>query len=443
MEATLKEILDSREWRAEKQQALLNRFQKPLLCFTMNIPGPEKWNRDVSIGFAVGNLLLRKRLQNVVHRESRISNAGCAAFYVVDMPAGQLKQIAMEMEQIGPVGRLFDMDVLEETGRKLSREEMGQEPRKCLLCGEDARICGRTRAHGLAALHHKTKEILAIAARWLFDYIADAACTSLIQEVNTTPKPGLVDKNNRGSHEDMSVEHFLASAEALRPHFCRFTEMGYLTRDMDPREALARIRPIGREAEQAMLGATGGVNTHKGAIFSMGLLCAAAGRISPHEWQAETLLRTCAEMTRGIVAEDFEGITEANARTAGERLFVKYGITGVRGQAEAGFPAVKDVGLPVFRAAIRKGCSENRAGCITLLHLMANTDDTNLIHRGSRKRQLEIRQEIGELLRQDPYPEVETIEELDSAFIQENLSPGGSADLLAMTYFLAEVEEIV
>ena len=443
MEATMNEILDAREWRASRQKELLDRYQKPLLCFTMNIPGPEKWNRDISVGFAVGNLLLRESLRRIVHYESKFDVAGCTAFYVVDMPAPVLKRIALETEHTDPIGRLFDMDVLDVGGKKLSREDLGFRPRKCLICREDARVCARSRAHGLEALQKKCGELLTEAAQWLCEYIAVTAYFALNQEVNTTPKPGLVDKNNNGAHKDMGLRHFFASANALRPYFYQMADAGFRTRDLNAQETFTRIRTIGIEAEKAMLAATGGVNTHKGAIFSMGLLCAAAGRIPPQEWNPERLLDECAAMTKGIVGKDFSAVTPENAKTAGEKLYINYVITGVRGQAEAGFPAVKDVGLPIFKAAIQNGLSANHAGCVTLLHLIVNTDDTNLIHRSSRARQLEVCRDIRSMLKENPHPTLNTIRQLDDAFIGENLSPGGSADLLAMVYFLMNIEKTV
>lgn len=443
MEATIHEILAAREWRVEKQKELLAKYQKPLLCFTMNIPGPEKWNRDVSAGFAVGNLLLRESLGNIIHYESNIQNTGCTAFYVVDMAPKQLKLIAIDIEHIEHIGRLFDMDVLDINGEKISREDLGHGSRKCLICDKDAWICARSRVHGLEALQNKTNTLLKEATQWLAEHIATTAHLALNQEVDTTPKPGLVDKNNQGSHKDMELQHFHASANALRPYFCKFAQTGYLTRDLDPQDTFRKIRTIGLAAEKAMLGATGGVNTHKGAIFSMGLLCAAAGRIPPHEWTVNTLLNMCASMAKEIVTTDFAGITEENAKTCGEQLYAKYGITGVRGEAETGFPVVKDVALPSMRASLKQGLSINHAGCITLLHLIANTTDTNLINRSSRDRQLEISRQICNLLEKDPYPTLDTIYELDKAFIAENLSPGGCADLLAMTYFLMNIERII
>ena len=268
------------------------------------------------------------------------------------------------------------------------------------------------------------------------EWIGVQAYLSLQQEVATTPKPGLVDRNNRGAHTDMGQRHFFTSANALRPYFVKFAESGYLNRDLPATEAFAQLITIGKEAEEAMLSATGGVNTHKGAIFSLGLLCAAAGRISPENWTAENLLAQCAAMTQGLVSRDFAGITVETAKTAGERFYAQYGITGIRGQAEAGYPAVKTVGLPIFQQALTRGLSWNDAGAVTLLHLLAATDDTNLIHRSDRETQLSVQAQVKAMLTETPFPSTEAIEALDREFIQKNLSPGGSADLLAMTYLL-------
>ena len=439
MEATLQEILDARENRVAKQKELLAQYGKTLLCFTMNIPGPEKWNRNVAIGFYLGCWFIEDTLKGrpVLHKEKHTPITGGEAYYVVDIPAKQLKQMVMELEEIDPVGRLFDMDVLTPEGEKVSRTELGHAPRKCLICDNDAAICASTRAHGLEALQQATGFYLYVAAREFFtEFISSRAFYALYQEVNTTPKPGLVDKNNSGSHKDMTLRHFFVSANALREYFTRFAEAGFLGRDDDPKETFKKLRSIGLEAEQAMLRTTKGVNTHKGAIFSIGLLCAAAGRLSPDQWSAERLLGECALMAEGVVKEDFADITLENAKTAGERFFVQYGITGVRGQAEAGFPAVKDVGMPILMEGLKKGLSLNDAGAVALLHILAATDDTNLIRRSDRDAQLAIKQQIATLLEKDPFPTMDTIRTLDEDFIKQNLSPGGSADLLAMCYLL-------
>lgn len=439
MEPTLKEILDARENRAQTQKALLTHYQKPLICFTMNIPGPVKLDRDISIGFFVGTQLLEKVLpeNSLLFRQVQYKKTGCEGYYVADMPAMAMKQLAICVEDTDPIGRLFDIDVLDTDGRKLTREELGFGRRKCLVCDQDAVICAGRRAHGLDRLLKQTRHLLELCAeQWLPVWIADQAWLALNQELTTTPKPGLVDRNNTGAHKDMGLKHFFASANALRPYFVQFAQQGYRTREDDPTLTFRYIRSIGKEAEQAMYQATGGVNTHKGAIFTLGILCAAAGRLSPEHWTPEALCSQCAAMTAGVTAQDFAGITEETAKTAGERLYARYGITGIRGQAETGFPAVGKTGLPVMRKGLQQGLSLNDAGCATLLHLLAVIDDTNLIHRSDRQTQLQIKERITAVLAKKPYPATSDIDALDREFIERNLSPGGSADLLAATYFL-------
>ncbi len=439
MDPTLKEILDARETRAQTQKALLTHYQKPLICFTMNIPGPVKLDRDISIGFFVGTQLLEKVLpeNSLAFRQVHYKNTGCEGYYAVDMPAKAMKQLAVCVEDTDPIGRLFDIDVLDTDGRKITREELGFGRRKCLLCNQDAVICAGRRAHGLDRLLEQTRHLLELCAeQWLPVLIADQAWLALNQELTTTPKPGLVDRNNTGSHKDMGLRHFFASANALRPFFARFASQGHRTCKEDPKLTFRHIRSIGKEAEQAMYQATGGVNTHKGAIFTLGILCAAAGRLSPEHWTPETLCSQCANMTAGVTAQDFAGITEETAKTAGERLYALYGIAGIRGQAEKGFPAVKKTGLPVLQKGLQQGLSLNDAGCATLLHLLTVIDDTNLIHRSDRQTQLQIKERIASVLAENPYPGTSAIEALDKEFIEKNLSAGGSADLLAATYFL-------
>lgn len=439
MNAHLTEILDAREQRANKQTQLLKQFGKPLLCFTMNIPGPEKWDRDVSIGFFLGNRLLKDAIpaKRILHFSQSVTAAGGEAFYVVDMPAKALKQLAVSIEDSHISGRLFDMDVLDTDGTKIERTALQLKRRTCLLCEKDAVVCASRRTHSLEELVDRTGFLLYVAAQELFaEFIGAQAYLALHKEVQATPKPGLVDWNNRGAHTDMDMRHFFISANTLRPYFVSFAQTGFLTRDNLPEETFAQIRPIGMEAEKAMFSATGGVNTHKGAIFSLGLLCAAAGRLDPSHWQPETLLNECAAMVKGLVAKDMDGLTLETATTFGQKLYLSHGITGVRGQAELGFPAVLQAGLPTFERALCQGLSENDALCITLLHLLAVTDDTNLIHRSNRETQLQIKAQVAALIKEDPFPDMAAIRKLDEDFIAQNLSPGGSADLLAMTCLL-------
>ena len=152
------------------------------------------------------------------------------------------------------------------------------------------------------------------------------------------------------------------------------------------------------------------------------------------------VLAECAAMTKGLVASDFGNLTTETARTMGQKLYLQYGITGVRGQIEVGLPAVRKVGLPTLREGLRRGLTLNEAGSATLLALITADTDTNLIARSNRETQLATVEKLRALLAENPYPSKETIEALDADFIRQNLSPGGSADLLAICYLLYFLE---
>ena len=141
-------------------------------------------------------------------------------------------------------------------------------------------------------------------------------------------------------------------------------------------------------------------------------------------------------MTRGVTEADFAGVTLENAKTPGEKIYAKYGITGVRGQAEAGFPAVLHTGLPVLEEGVKAGFSLERAGCGALLAMLTACVDTNLIARSDRDTAKAITRQVALLLAKNRDPEQRALEELDALFVEKNLSPGGTADLLAAAYFL-------
>lgn len=439
----LPDMLEAREQRYWMQQELLNRYHKPLLCFTMNIAGPVKNNDGILRTFRKGQELLKNQLAfggvSILFETEHIAFTGNEAFYVLNGEPSRIKALTAEIEDTTSIGRLFDMDVLDETGTQMSRRELGHSERKCLICGGPAKTCSSRRVHSVEELQAKTASIIRDAFRKEdADRVAELAVRSLLYEVCSTPKPGLVDRNNSGSHRDMDIFTFLSSSAALFPYFRACAELGMDTANLSPVETMKKLRWQGKLAEAAMNRATEGVNTHKGAIFSVGILCGALGRLAHSLWtDSHRILQECAAMTKGITAGDFANVTEENAKTVGQKLFLRYGITGVRGQAEQGFPAVLDVGLPTLEKGLNAGLSLNDSGCNALLAILTHTDDTNLIARSDRETQLRITQEVRELL--DAHNGLlSTVElcRLDTEFIRQNLSPGGSADLLAMTYFL-------
>ena len=435
MDATLQEILEARDRRAEKQKNLLKQYGKTLVCFTMNIAGPVKYSPLIAEGFAIGCSQLEAQLTGmpILYEQRLPRHTGCEAFYVVDAPAEKVKAQTLQIEQGSHLGRLFDMDVIAPDGQKLSRSE----DRKCLICGRSARECGPRRAHSVEQLQEKTNAILRQAV-WEDQSraIGALAAKAMLYEVCTTPKPGLVDRLGCGSHSDMDIFTFMASTAALQPYLTQCALVGMETAECHAGETFARLRFLGKQAERTMLEATGGVNTHKGAVFTMGVLCAAVGRLDQEDRSdPEKVLAQCAAMCHGLTKE-LEGVTEETAVTVGQKLYAQYGITGIRGQAEAGFPAVLHTGLPVLEEGVLAGFSLERAGCGALLAMLTACADTNLVARSDRDTAKAITRQVALLLARNRYPDQAALEQLDALFVEKNLSPGGTADLLAATYFL-------
>ncbi|MEQ9924436.1 triphosphoribosyl-dephospho-CoA synthase CitG [Pectobacterium brasiliense] len=257
---------------------------------------------------------------------------------------------------------------------------------------------------------------------------------ALTMEVMLTPKPGLVDRANNGSHRDMDVALFQTSIQAISPWFRHFTDAGYQHANTPLAQLLSQVRPIGIACEQAMLSATKGVNTHKGGIFAFGLLCTAAGWLAGRGERVtqRSLCDSVAAMCRDLVRNELEACS--GAATAGEHLYQRHGLTGARGEAASGFSTVCQHALPTLQQAIAAGADDETALLRTLLVLMAHNPDTNIVSRGGMDG-LAFVQDYARRLLMGPLDR-QALREMDDALIARNLSPGGSADLLALTWLL-------
>ena len=271
--------------------------------------------------------------------------------------------------------------------------------------------------------------------------VAEHAGRAVLTELLLTPKPGLVDRRNCGAHDDMDFQTFLASARAIAPWWHRFVEKGHASAHVPAGALLPLVRPTGVLCERAMFEATRGVNTHKGAIFSLGLLCFAAGRLDA-QGIAPSRERMCEEvagMCAGLVERELDRAQEP--RTAGERAFRSHGLGGARAEAASGYASVQVVTLPVYDRLRRAGVGDEVALLEVLLHLMAFNPDTNLVSRGGLAGLQHVRERARGLLREGGAlaPDgLKKMEALDDDLIARHLSPGGSADLLGVTWFLAQ-----
>ena len=274
------------------------------------------------------------------------------------------------------------------------------------------------------------------------EFLATAAYEASVREVMTTPKPGLVDSEGSGCHDDMDCALFLKSARALAPFWVRQARAGL---DGTPLElAAARLRAAGVEMERAMAEATDGVNTHKGLVYLMSLLLYGAGYavFSGAPRSAEAAADFAALAVRGAVERELGALLAEPPRRAltnGERLYVEHGVTGVRGEAERGFPSVINAGLPALRRALESGASFNDAGLAALLSIMLVCEDSNVMHRaGYEYWRGEYLVLAAAALRRFRAPSWNRapLYELERKFMERRVSPGGAADLLSCTYFL-------
>jgi len=299
----------------------------------------------------------------------------------------------------------------------------------------------------------------------LIAQIGDIALTATLYEASAAPKPGLVDPFSRGAHSDMDYFAFLASAAALAPFFTAFARIGAEYAG-ESSGLLPELRKLGIEAEKAMFAATNGVNTHKGLIFSMGLVCAAAGRLLISERQVErndknAMISGCvheaANIVAGITVRELVPLMEAGKSlvsyaikatnvmvpsldlSAGEKSFIKYGIRGVRGEVEDGFPSVINHAFPRLHSDLLTGMSWNDAMIDALLVLYLKVDDTTVLKRAGSDGLAYVRSQAAAALSLGGMRLKEGrdfVQSLDADFSQRGLSPGGCADLLAVAVFL-------
>ncbi len=431
------ELLDAREERVRNQKKLLKEFSSPLICFTMNIAGPVKISRGIKRAFDYGVAELDRMLYGqILFKKTEYLKSGPVAYFSVNSSASFIKKVCINIEDSCPLGRLFDMDVIDVQGNKLERPFQ----RRCIICNKEGRSCAAGRLHSVMELQKVTKNIIEnhfVEADCL--YFSKLCKVSLIDEVYTTPKPGLVDSLNSGSHTDMNVDTFIKSANALQTYFKECVKTGIETKKESPDHTFQILRKLGLLAEKEMYLATDGVNTHKGIIYSLGIISGAIGRLWTLENpfpDTETLLRESSLMVKESVRKDF---TNINPSTAGGRLYLSNGEMGVRGEASLGFPTVANIALPVYKKAVMNGKNKNDAGIEALLHLIASIYDSALYNRGGEKG-VEYAQKYASELLSHEYITTEDIVLMDKAFIERNLSPGGSADLLAIMYFLSELE---
>lgn len=279
--------------------------------------------------------------------------------------------------------------------------------------------------------------------------ISRLAVEAMLSEVSATPKPGLVDRHNCGAHHDMDFFTFVSSSAALSDAYRAMGQVGIDFGDQEITDMWPMLQSVGYEMEQRMFEATKNVNTHKGMVFSLGILSACAGWLSRQKnIQSITATAICgaaAQLCAGLCEKAFKDMDQKTELTKGDRMYLAYGLRGARGEAEDGFPTVMTVALPMYTLLRDTGISINDALVETLLHLVAHTEDTNIVSRHDWDTATYAKEAAKRVIRLGGiHTEVgrAAIEAMDQDFIERYISPGGAADLLALTHFLYEIEKV-
>ncbi len=435
-------ILDAREEKEIFQTRLLE-TNSTVVSIQLNTPGfPKSHDGDESVlhlvYVLVSSVLYYFSLESEwIKKKSALGTI----YYLLIHSASKVDLYALKeklcfIEDISPWGRIIDIDLLTKR-EKISRSHLKKMERTCLLCNAPFNECVKLKKHETSLLREAYFNHVSSALQLNgFQSISTLAHQSLYEEVSLTPKPGLVTRDGCGSNRDMSFQLFLKSSDAISTYFNNFLTL-YLMNDSDP---LFFLRQIGIFSEKKMNQVTGGVNTQKGLIFLFGVLLTSIGYVGGHLLRVDHLITQIQTISKNL-QNDFNKKNKT-PQTHGLSIYKKYGIRGARGFAMDGM-------LLSFEAAflihdwILCGISRDKANKLALLFIMSKNDDTNILWRTKTMDMLNHVKQMSYTLfnkgLQRKAPIDDEILRMNDYFIKNNINPGGSADILAVSIFLEKL----
>ncbi|MCI2153078.1 triphosphoribosyl-dephospho-CoA synthase CitG [Leuconostoc mesenteroides] len=444
-------VLDNREWRSRLQDKLkVTNSDKIVISAKLNIPGPIKNNDILQKIFMDGWQTFVAGIECNSQYEMLFAErvTGPEAFITVDGNLAAVKKTAILFEETYVLGRLFDIDVMAngQADYQLSREDLGFGPRLCLICGKPAKVCAKEQNHTLDEGYEVINQMYqgATSKELIFEKesqetVVNNALKGLLYEVSLNPKPGLVDPVSMGSHTDMNMFMFIDSTLSLKSYLDKAFKLGRNFEGSDLKLLFNALRAEGVLAEQTMFNATNNVNTHKGAIFSLGIWVTAIAYSTKDGSATMTEVRRVIQrMVEGLIEKDLA--SNRVAMTAGEQQFQTYQLTGIRGEAVNGFPGVAEVAVPFLQATF--GTMTQRL-LDTLMKIAATLEDSTLIKRAKTPDVLAEMKEWTSIYFKLGGSHTEQgmkyLYDLDRLFIERNLSIGGSADTLILTIFIGQL----
>ena len=413
-------MLSAREARRENISKLLNEYEVIVSLKTV-VPGEEKNLPECKRVMYVMNKELVDKLPFHRFRVFESVDGDYVLYLLNQVEAIDIKKITVFLEETHPLGRYVDIDVYTMES-SLTRQKLGYPNRKCVICDEDAFVCMRKQNHTAEALITHLKNLI---KEYFESTLQSALEKAFFHELNLHPKFGLVTPYSSGSHTDMNYEIMKTSYQVIIPYLLQMYEVGYHAKDVD--QGFQKIRQVGLDAEKAMLKASHGVNTYKGAIFLVGILVYALGYF--HQTIEGDIREIIKYFSRNILKE-----LKDDPNTFGIEAYQKHNVYTVRHEAYYGLPSV----IKAYHSLIKHRRFSDQALMMTLIDIISNKNDTVGLKRSkSFSKYFEMANKIEKIKTYD----LERIEKITNECIEENISFGGSADVLIATILLYYLKE--
>ena len=453
MNSYLHNILEAREERAFRRKKYADSGLNTL-SLSLNIPGYPKYNESTkkvfnSILKALKNYLLSNRIFISINQEQNIIDEA-GHFYIVPLALNNIdiydiKKQCENFESAFELGRITDVDIFNDLGKPISSGKR----KSCIICKDKAAVdCMREE-------NHKYGELRALMFSMMEAYnhkeqldklskkLSELATKALMYEFSLSPKPGLVDMFSSGAHVDMNYYSFINSTAALSPYWSDLSQLAFQFKG-NLSEALPQIRQIGLRAEEAMLQASNNVNTQKGLVFLIGISIFSAAYVvhKDHFFSTKAFIKTIKAICAKMIESELQPNTSVSP-THGEETFKKYGLkgSGARYEAQNGFPYVFENILPFLQENIEENTfleKEVLDHVLTtaLLKIMAHINDSNILYRKG-----EAKAESVKVLALQSINDAKAYKRLCDYCLKEQISPGGSADMLAVSLFILFVKQ--
>ncbi len=422
-------ILKAREIRAKHiEQLMKDNFNKTVVVLKSNVVGANKNPRQMKFVCKFFNdIVLNIFKDKIIKYGQVLSEDGDYCYYVINELGSLVKVRTIEIEEYYQLGRLIDIDVYNE--KSISRQDLSCEMRRCLICDNYAHICSRNKVHTEDEIFSKVK---AITEDFLETHIINIVIKAIFTELELYPSFGLVSHRDTGSHTDMNYETFIKSTFAIKKYILKYVIAGF-EEDINPLD----LQKIGIQAEQSMFKATNGINTHKGLIYLLGIFLPALTKTIINNENAEYLNKVIQYISETIVGDYYENINNKENLSNSDKVYLKYGIKGIRGESLQGLKEMFDA--PDFDN-LDEGISHHDC----LIYLMSKLDDTTIIHKNDLETLNNVKSDMKELINCGGYAKnIKKVKKLSDEYKEKHISPGGSADMLVIKIIYEKLKYLI